>query len=56
MLCELRVKNLALIETLELSFEQNSNGGLVVMTGDVLLTQGASALSGQKLTINLSDF
>lgn len=34
MLCELRVKNLALIETLELSFEQNSNGGLVVMTGE----------------------
>lgn len=27
--------------------------GLMVMTGDVLLTQGASALSGQKLTINL---
>ncbi|WP_112310889.1 LptA/OstA family protein [Pseudogemmobacter bohemicus] len=27
--------------------------GLVVMTGDVLLTQGASALSGQKLTIRM---
>ncbi len=27
--------------------------GQVVMTGDVLLTQGASALSGQKLVINL---
>ena len=34
MLCELRVKNLALIEALELSFEQNSGGGLVVMTGE----------------------
>jgi lipopolysaccharide export system protein LptA len=29
--------------------------GLIVMTGDVLLTQGATALSGQKLTINLKD-
>ena len=34
MLCELRVKNLALIESLELSFDQNSEGGLVVMTGE----------------------
>lgn len=34
MLCELRVKNLALIESLELSFEQNSDGALVVMTGE----------------------
>lgn len=29
------------------------DSGNIVMTGDVLLTQGASALSGQKLTINL---
>lgn len=29
------------------------DAGLVVMTGDVLLTQGASALSGQKLTIRM---
>jgi len=29
--------------------------GQIVMTGDVLLTQGASALAGQKLTINLKD-
>lgn len=27
--------------------------GIIVLTGDVLLTQGASALSGQKLTIDL---
>lgn len=27
--------------------------GVVVMTGDVLLTQGASAIAGQKLTIDL---
>lgn len=31
------------------------DSGLIVLTGDVLLTQGASALSGQKLTINLKD-
>lgn len=29
--------------------------GIIVLTGDVLLVQGASALSGQKLTINLKD-
>ncbi|VDC23464.1 LptA/OstA family protein [Pseudogemmobacter humi] len=31
------------------------DSGLVVMTGDVLLTQGQSALTGQKLTLNLKD-
>jgi lipopolysaccharide export system protein LptA len=31
------------------------DSGVIVMTGDVLLTQGASALAGQKLTINLKD-
>ncbi len=34
MLCELRVKNLALIESLELGFDQGGTGGLVVMTGE----------------------
>ena len=29
------------------------DSGNIVMTGDVLLTQGASALSGQKLVVNL---
>ena len=29
--------------------------GNVVMTGDVLLTQGANAISGQKLVLNLKD-
>lgn len=29
------------------------DSGIVVMTGDVLLTQGASAIAGQKLTIDL---
>ncbi|MFZ1340709.1 MAG: LptA/OstA family protein [Paracoccaceae bacterium] len=31
------------------------DSGQIVLTGDVLLTQGQSALSGQKLTINLKD-
>ena len=31
------------------------DAGQIVMQGDVLLTQGASALSGQKLTIQLKD-
>lgn len=31
------------------------DSGVIVLTGDVLLTQGASAMSGQKLTINLKD-
>lgn len=34
MLCELRIKNLALIESLELNFDQDCDGGLVVMTGE----------------------
>lgn len=34
MLCELRVKNLALIESLELTFDQGKDGSLVVMTGE----------------------
>lgn len=29
--------------------------GQIVLTGDVLLTQGPSAMSGQKLTLNLTD-
>lgn len=31
------------------------DSGVIVLTGDVLLTQGPSAMSGQKLTINLND-
>lgn len=34
MLCELRVKNLALISSLELNFEESGSGGLIVMTGE----------------------
>ena len=29
--------------------------GIIVLTGDVLLTQGPSAMAGQKLTVNLKD-
>lgn len=29
--------------------------GLIVLTGDVLLTQGPSTMAGQKLTVNLKD-
>ena len=29
--------------------------GVIVLTGDVLLTQGPSTMAGQKLTINLKD-
>lgn len=56
MLCELRVKNLALIESLHLRFDQEQNGGLVVMTGEtgagksimmraILLLSGSRAAS-----------
>ena len=31
------------------------DSGVIVLTGDVLLTQGPSAMAGQKLTINLND-
>lgn len=31
------------------------DSGVIVMTGNVLLTQGPSAMAGQKLTINLKD-
>ena len=31
------------------------DSGLVVMTGNVLLTQGQAAISGQSLTVNLTD-
>jgi lipopolysaccharide export system protein LptA len=31
------------------------DSGVIVLTGDVLLTQGPSAMAGQKLTVNLKD-
>lgn len=51
MLCELRVKNLALIESLELGFDQSETGGLVVMTGETgagksIMLRAINLLSG----------
>jgi len=34
MLCELKIENLALIESLHLHFDQEEGSGLVVMTGE----------------------
>jgi lipopolysaccharide export system protein LptA len=31
------------------------DSGLIVLTGDVVLTQGPTAMAGQKLTVNLKD-
>lgn len=53
MLCELRVRNLALIESLELHFDQNGNGGLVVMTGETgagksIMLRAINLLTGRR--------
>ncbi len=53
MLCELRVKNLALIESLELSFDQEKGAGLVVMTGETgagksIMLRAIQLLSGSR--------
>ncbi len=34
MLCELKIENLALIESLHLNFEGSDSSGLVLMTGE----------------------
>ena len=57
MLCELRVKNLALIESLDLSFEQNSSAGLVVMTGETgagksIMLRAIHLLSGGRTSMD----
>lgn len=53
MLCELRVKNLALIEFLELNFDQGESGGLIVMTGETgagksIMLRAIHLLSGRR--------
>ncbi len=53
MLCELRVRNLALIESLELQFDHNSSGGLVVMTGETgagksIMLRAINLLTGRR--------
>ena len=57
MLCELRVKNLALIESLELSFEQGKSSGLVVMTGETgagksIMLRAIQLLTGGRASID----
>ncbi len=55
MLSELRVKNLALIESLNLSFDQTDDSGLIVMTGETgagksIMLRAIHLLSGQRAT------
>ncbi|KJR97283.1 MAG: hypothetical protein VR65_25485 [Desulfobulbaceae bacterium BRH_c16a] len=57
MLCELRVKNLALIESLELSFDQEKSSGLVVMTGETgagksIMLRAIQLLSGGRASVD----
>jgi DNA repair protein RecN (Recombination protein N) len=57
MLCELRVKNLALIESLELSFDQGKNSGLVVMTGETgagksIMLRAIQLLTGGRASVD----
>ncbi|MFW2365745.1 MAG: DNA repair protein RecN [Desulforhopalus sp.] len=57
MLCELRVKNLALIESLELGFDQQELGGLVVMTGETgagksIMLRAIHLLSGRRASVD----
>ncbi|MBM9520160.1 DNA repair protein RecN [Desulforhopalus vacuolatus] len=58
MLCELRIKNLALIEALELNFEQPGSGAgsLVVMTGETgagksVMLRAIHLLSGRRASV-----
>ncbi|MDK9708762.1 MAG: DNA repair protein RecN [Desulforhopalus sp.] len=57
MLCELRVKNLALIESLELSFDQGKSSGLVVMTGETgagksIMLRAIQLLTGGRASVD----
>lgn len=57
MLCELRVKNLALIEALELSFDHGKSSGLVVMTGETgagksIMLRAIQLLSGGRASVD----
>lgn len=57
MLCELRVKNLALIESLELSFDHGNSSGLVVMTGETgagksIMLRAIQLLSGGRASVD----
>ncbi|MGL1931271.1 MAG: DNA repair protein RecN [Desulfotalea sp.] len=53
MLCELRVKNLALIESLSLNFEESGGQGLLVMTGETgagksIMLRAITLLTGRR--------
>lgn len=53
MLCELKVENLALIESLELSFDMEERSGLVVMTGETgagksIMLRAIKMLTGER--------
>lgn len=57
MLCELRVKNLALIESLELGFDHQVTGALVVMTGETgagksIMLRAIQLLSGRRASVD----
>jgi DNA repair protein RecN (Recombination protein N) len=57
MLCELRVKNLALIESLTLNFDQGGAPGLVVMTGETgagksIMLRAVQLLSGGRASVD----
>lgn len=57
MLCELRVNNLALIESLALGFEQESDNNLIVMTGETgagksVMLRAIHLLSGRRASLD----
>ncbi len=57
MLCELRVKNLALIESLQLSFDHGKSSGLVVMTGETgagksIMLRAIQLLTGGRASVD----
>lgn len=57
MLCELRVKNLALIESLELDFDEGGAPGLIVMTGETgagksIMLRAVQLLSGGRASVD----
>lgn len=57
MLCELRVKNLALIESLELCFDQGKSSGLIVMTGETgagksIMLRAIQLLTGGRASVD----
>jgi len=57
MLCELKIENLALIESLRLNFEPEQNGRLVVMTGETgtgksIMLRAIQLLAGSRASVD----